>query len=33
VFHSLHAGHFPAHFAASYPQLLQKNADFDLLML
>ena len=25
VFHSLHAGHCPSHFADSKPQLLQKN--------
>ena len=28
VFHSLQAGHFPNHFADSYPQLLQTNTDF-----
>jgi hypothetical protein len=32
LFHSLQAGHLPAHFADSYPQLVQKKADFDLLM-
>jgi len=32
VFHSFQAGHFPAHFADSYPQLLQKKADLALLI-
>src|SRR6201996_1345152 len=30
VFHCSQEGHFPDHFALSYPQLLQKNAVFTL---
>jgi hypothetical protein len=33
VFHSLQEGHLPAHLVDSYPQLLQKKADLDLLII
>jgi hypothetical protein len=32
LFQAWQAGHFPVHFAASYPHSLQKNAFFTLLM-